>query len=207
MITPLRKWQDKRMGELHLEPGVILDLGSGPGSHAPQAVGVCRVDRNPAFAPDVVHDLEVTPLPFGDGAASAVLLINVLEHIYHARELLAEICRVLGPGGELVMAMPFLLAEHRDVGRPVVEDFNRFTAAALDEMLSEAGFRDWWVTAYAPGPFTAAVSVMALEMKWQWVEDLAEKVAGVLDGVWRQYKRWGSSEQRYTIGYWVVARK
>jgi SAM-dependent methyltransferase len=50
---------------------------------------------------------DVTDLPFGDSTVSAIVSANVLEHVRHDRAVLAEIERVLVPGGRAAMVVPF----------------------------------------------------------------------------------------------------
>src|SRR2546423_89000 len=45
-------------------------------------------------------------LPFGDGAFDVVCAFEVLEHIPDDDQALAEIARVLRPGGALVFSVP-----------------------------------------------------------------------------------------------------
>ena len=47
-------------------------------------------------------------LPFADGTFGTVLLADVLEHCPEDRPVLEEICRVLKPGGRLVLSVPSL---------------------------------------------------------------------------------------------------
>lgn len=48
------------------------------------------------------------PLPFADGSFAAVLMGEVIEHVYYPERLLRELARVLGPGGVLVLTTPNL---------------------------------------------------------------------------------------------------
>jgi SAM-dependent methyltransferase len=51
-------------------------------------------------------------LPFGDCAFDSVLLLEVLEHTRDPRGLVAEIHRVLRPGGHLVLSVPNAASYH-----------------------------------------------------------------------------------------------
>ena len=69
--------------------------------------------------PDVVAD--VHHLPFRDETFATVALIHVLEHVREPLQVLAEIARVLKPGGQLFLDVPFLHEIHHaphDISRP-----------------------------------------------------------------------------------------
>lgn len=74
------------------------------------------------------------PLPFGDGSFDTVLLIDVLEHIAKPDALIAELARVLRPGGALVAGMPFLYGLHEQP-----HDYYRYTEFALRRFCAEHG--------------------------------------------------------------------
>jgi len=60
---------------------------------------------DPRFAPDVVADLRGTP--FADGSVEWVFCSHVLEHIPQLDQCLAEISRILKPGGSAWIQVPF----------------------------------------------------------------------------------------------------
>lgn len=76
--------------------------------------------------------------PFADGAFDSVLCNQVLEHVFNPQEFLAEIGRVLRPGGRLLLTVPFVWDEHE---QPY--DFARYTTFGLRHMFEQQGFR--WV--------------------------------------------------------------
>lgn len=83
---------------------------------------------------DVWQDLN-RPLVFADESFDVVLLSDVLEHIYSPKEFLREAARVLMPGGEIVIGVPFLYWVHE-----APHDYFRYTEFCLKRMLDEAGF-------------------------------------------------------------------
>jgi 2-polyprenyl-6-hydroxyphenyl methylase/3-demethylubiquinone-9 3-methyltransferase len=95
-------------------PGALLvDLGCGAGLLAPHAarlgyahVGVDLVGVSLRVA--AAHGVrpvrgDVQRLPLADGVADAVAAGEILEHVPDLRAAVAEACRVLRPGGTLVL--------------------------------------------------------------------------------------------------------
>ena len=82
---------------------------------------------------DYVCDL--ADIPVEDARFDHVLLTQVLEHIPEPRLVLAELHRVLKPGGTLWLTAPLFYAEHE---KPY--DFYRYTQFGLRHLLEGAGF-------------------------------------------------------------------
>ena len=59
-----------------------------------------------AKEPDRVKPGDLERIKFGDGTFDVALLNEVLEHVPHDQKALAEICRILKPGGTLVVFSP-----------------------------------------------------------------------------------------------------
>jgi len=85
--------------------------------------------------PNVVWDGHT--LPFACGQADVVLAMEVLEHCFDPRALLAEAHRVLKANGTLFVTVPFLWPLHCPPN-----DFYRYTPWALERHLRQAGFAD-----------------------------------------------------------------
>ena len=74
-------------------------------------------------------------LPFNAAEYGNVLCNQVLEHVFNPDEFLAEIFRVLKPGGQLLLTVPFVWDEHE---QPF--DYARYSSFGLQHLLRRAGF-------------------------------------------------------------------
>ena len=142
----------------------VLDLGCGDGAFAAELVAVgCSVSavdvaeeavrraRVRAPAADVRRVEEGAALPLAEDAFDVVWAGEVLEHVADVAGLLAEVRRVLGWDGTLLVTTPYHgrvsvalmalrggLEEHFD---PRADHLRFFTAVSLREVLEDAGFR------------------------------------------------------------------
>ncbi len=116
---------------LGLRPGQrVLDLGCGGGRHAFAALRrgatVVALDRDaaelkevravvgamldagelPDSAPGGAVNGDALGLPFPDGSFDAVVASEVLEHIGADEQAIAELARVLRPGGRMAVTVP-----------------------------------------------------------------------------------------------------
>ncbi len=148
----LRLEEHKALSHIELS-GRVLDLGGDMNSEyvcffkGQFKTTTLNVDEK--ARPDILHDLE-EPLPVKNDSYDHVLLINVLEHIFAYRQLLTEARRVLKPGGQLVIVVPFLFPVHPSPG-----DYHRFTTSALRKELSIVGLQDISVCVLGSGIFAA----------------------------------------------------
>jgi len=131
-------------------PRRVLDLGCGVGgflaglSELGERVLPTDVDRaslvrcrERGFRSGVVSDGYA--LPYADGTFELVCLFDALEHIPDEGRALAEVARVLAPGGRVVIsvpAYPFLYANNDRVAKHC----RRYTRASLSRALRGAGF-------------------------------------------------------------------
>ena len=88
-------------------------------------------------------------LPYPDGHFDAVWSTEVIEHVFDPQAFLAELARVLRPGGMLVLTTPFhgraknvaiALAGFDRHYDPVGPHIRFFTVASLSRILLENGF-------------------------------------------------------------------
>lgn len=120
--------------------GEVLDVGCGrkPYRRLVLAARYVGVDLDtPAMRARGVADAfyDGRTLPFPDACFDAVVCTQVLEHVFTPDEFLAELRRVLRPGGRLVLAVPFLGDEHEQP-----HDYARYTSFGLRALVERAGF-------------------------------------------------------------------
>jgi SAM-dependent methyltransferase len=85
-----------------------------------------------AREPDLVADV-CDPMP-SPTRARRRLPVEVLEHVQAPERAIAEIHRVLAPGGRLVLSTPFVFEIHE-----APDDYYRFTEHGLRHLLREFG--------------------------------------------------------------------
>lgn len=95
-----------------------LLIGAGNSRHKHIAFGgpdwgeLTTLDLDPDATPDVLHDLNDRPLPFGDDAFDQIHAYEVLEHVGQQGDWrsffdeFAEYWRILKPGGVLCGTVP-----------------------------------------------------------------------------------------------------
>jgi SAM-dependent methyltransferase len=91
------------------------------------------LDVVPTYHPDIVGDIH--HLPFKDNSIDSVICIAVLQHVEEPAQAMKEIHRVLKPGGQAFIYVPFLYYYHAEKG--YYKDYWRFTKDSL-EYLSRA---------------------------------------------------------------------
>ena len=129
-----------RLAALH---GNLLDVGCGEmpyRSFLPSSVRYTGIDVPQASAFSMNGNDEVVPfdgasIPFPDANFDTLLCTEVLEHSPEPVALIAEMERVLKPGGTLIATVPFSARVHY-----APYDFHRFSRYALDRMF--ASFTD-----------------------------------------------------------------
>ncbi|WP_435770170.1 class I SAM-dependent methyltransferase [Nocardioides sp. SYSU DS0651] len=132
-------------------PGMlVLDAGAGRSpyrklfKHAQyEAADFAQLGTD--YAPlDYVCD--ITDIPVEDERFDRVVFNQVMEHLPEPDRALAELHRVLKPGGRLFCSVPLFFPEHQ-----VPYDFYRYTQFALRRLFEEAGFeimRIEWLEGY-----------------------------------------------------------
>lgn len=137
------RWADLGcgQGEFLEQTGEAGHQGVGLDFWPPNAVAATRAGH-PSLAADLNH-----ALPFRDASLDGITLIEVIEHIVRAEDLVAEMARVVRPGGWLVLTTPNVvhwtyrwrtLTGHA----PKQEGYHYrfFTQDRLERLLRERGF-------------------------------------------------------------------
>ncbi|MER6358451.1 methyltransferase domain-containing protein [Streptomyces sp. NPDC001634] len=165
-----RSYKRRMLDELDLRAGHrVLDLGCGPGTdlealaeavtpagavigvdHDQNMVDAARARMTGRDVVDVRH-ADIHDLPMPDHSADRARTDRVLQHVADPLAALGEICRVLRPGGRLVMGEPdweTLAVDHPDSDltraytRHVAEQVVRNAAIGrqLPRLATESGF-------------------------------------------------------------------
>jgi SAM-dependent methyltransferase/DNA-directed RNA polymerase subunit RPC12/RpoP len=129
------KFVESQLSTLDAE-ALILDIGAGRGDFGEIFAGkkYLALEIYPYPEIDLVCDLSLC-VPFRDNTFDCVALLNVCEHVSDPKTLLTTVFRLLKPGGQAIITIPFLLKIHQ---APV--DYARYTHFALEKMGKDIGF-------------------------------------------------------------------
>jgi SAM-dependent methyltransferase len=64
------------------------------------------LDINPLHEPDVIHDLNQTPYPFGDNQFASIVAHHIVEHLKNLGPVLEELHRISAPEGCIHIEVP-----------------------------------------------------------------------------------------------------
>ena len=134
-VSYRRQWLDRCLTTATpLMQGLVLDVGGKrinergafrpPQSDQWYALNITRPEY-----PHVISDAH--HLPVEDACADTLICTEVLEHVADPQQVVAELSRILRPGGHLILSIPFLIPVHGD---PF--DFQRFTPHGLSRLLT-----------------------------------------------------------------------
>ena len=175
--------------------GPVLDLGCGNGfwTLRMMAAGHAVVGVEPHYgevaelarastAPARVAVADGAAIPLADGSCSLVWCIHVLHHLDDPPAVLAEVRRVLRPGGHLVLAETVEDNPVIRVGRRLhptwdgVEIKARFTASTLLGLVAEAGLDVVDERQHSLVSFAAWALPGARRRAWGWLSRAEERL-------------------------------
>lgn len=170
--TPLHpQWLVLRSGEYQKKmlvaqiSGRMLDVGCGNRPLCrwlPPSVEYIGLDY-PATAgmgytgrPEVFGDAQ--RLPFGNDLFDSIAALDVMEHLPAPERCMAEMARVLKPGGQIIIQTPFLYPLH-----DMPYDYQRWTQTGLEELVVRHGLH---VTSrkFHGTPTETAAALMAIAL-------------------------------------------
>lgn len=131
---------DIKEGIRNFAKGDFLDLGCGnkpyetlykPVTKSQIGCDIIQSDRNRV---DVI--CPVTDLNFNADSFDSILCTQVLEHVFEHDKMMKEIYRVLRPGGNVILTVPFAWELHEEP-----YDFFRYTKHALRQLFEQHGFQ------------------------------------------------------------------
>jgi SAM-dependent methyltransferase len=196
--------------------GVLYDLGAGESpykdfflQYAQQYIAVDWAGSIHNTKADIVADLNQA-LPIESEVADTVVSLSVMEHLCEPQTMLNEAFRILRPGGNIILQVPWQWWIHE-----APYDFFRYTPYGLKYMFEKAGFSNvvvepqsgfftMWILKFnyftlrfirGPRPLRWLIKAVLLPL-WY----VGQKSAPLLD---KLDKNWALE----TSGYFVTAKK
>ena len=120
-------WAERFLKTFDLSQQTVADLGCGMNRYRQP---VLLVDGAAYPHLDLVCRLE--HLPIRNNCLDGLISVAVLEHVPNPQEHVAQMHRVLKPGGRLLCYVPFLQGYHASP-----DDFHRWTTSGLRELFGQ----------------------------------------------------------------------
>jgi SAM-dependent methyltransferase len=190
----------------------VLDAGAGEGRYARHfpLQRYCGVDLAVGDAAwdysrlDAIADLAA--LPFRTGAFDAALSIVTIEHLREPASALAEMARVMAPGGRLLVAAPHEWEVHQ-----APHDYYRYTRYGMRYLLEKAGWEVREVRA-AGGYFRLLARRLLNGLQffsggWRWVGFIPAAILLAPPALILPFLDFLDRERNFTVGYICTARK
>lgn len=216
MRTCRRVLLDKTLGEnISLMQGRVLDIGGvkakGRGNFKPPTEKVISweyVNIEQATDPDYCCD--ASDIPVESESFDTIVMTELLEYVESPLAVLAEAFRILKPGGNLLLSVPFLCPVHGDWQI----DRYRLTKAALVDYIDKARFTAASIltmgSVFSVGHdiFYAAFSYAAKKPQGFCLKT-ARQILRILQPacLWIDRKCLGNLSNYVTTGYFAVLRK
>lgn len=184
--------------------GDLLDLACGTapayGMYRPLVSSVTCVDWASTPHPSPYLDLEAdlrAPLPLEDESFDTVLLTDVLEHMPYPDRLMAELTRILRPGGTAIIGVPFAYGIHE-----APHDHHRYTRFRLELLCDDHALQVEELRPYGGPPAV----LLDLAAKALGAVPVVRVAAGFPATLARRLPR-PSPSTALPLGYLLVARK
>jgi SAM-dependent methyltransferase len=196
-----------------LPPGArLLDAGCGEGQYRRHFArqnyfGVDLGVGDTSWDYTAVHALaDLAELPFPDAAFDAAIHVVTLEHLPEPAQALGEICRVLRPGGMLLVVAPHEWEVHQ-----APHDFYRYTRYGLLHLLDKAGFDKPEI--HPTGGYFRLLARRLLNglqffsggMRWLWF--LPAAILLIPPALILPWLDFLDRDRNFTLGYIGIARK
>ena len=190
--------------------GRLLDLGAGnqpyAAWYAPRSDVAVSTDITPHPGLSALSGAE--SLPFADASFDTVLATEVLEHVTDLGRTVDEICRVLAPGGCVIVTVPYFYPTH-EPPHGLKGEFTR-RGLVIDDLTAKGGL----VTLLANVGVTAVCTVLRAAMLRApsrvvrtALAALLSTVEQVLLGIRARSPRFPATARRVSLGYMAVARR
>ncbi len=125
---------------------VLVDVGAGASPYynifSPVTSRYVAVDMKESLTKNENRSIEqiygfAEAIPLENAMADIVLFNQCLEHVHDPLKSVAEIYRILKPGGKLIGSVPHISPVHLEPN-----DFRRYTDLGLRQLLGGAGYTD-----------------------------------------------------------------
>lgn len=201
----LRREEYDALSKLTID-GSILDVGGSKKSGYHELIKgtheILTGNIDTGYGCDVVFDAQ-EKWPIENGSYDAVLLINLLEHLYKYETCLEETYRTLKTDGMVVGVVPFMLNVH---GTP--SDYFRYTRFTIERLLAEKGFSEIYIQELGTGAFSVIYHCLLGFVKWLWLADLLILLFRSLDRLMLKIKPDNKlSVKQMPLGYFFTAKK
>lgn len=163
-LTRFFRAQSARLGD---GPFHIVDVGAGSSPYfryfETKIADYVAVDLEQSLRKGETRPIRQVPgvaeeIPLPDGQADIVLCNQALEHVIDPARAVAEIHRILRPGGVFLGSVPHISPVHLEP-----YDFRRFTTYGVRQLLGGAGFEEIEVEGNG-GVFSAAALAINMDM-------------------------------------------
>jgi SAM-dependent methyltransferase len=205
-----------RAYDAHARPylrGDLVDLGCGRVPfhilYGPLVTSDTTVDWSRSVHGDDHVDVACSldeALPFPDASFDTALLSDVVEHLPRPGATMAEVARVLRPGGCVILNTPFLYPLHEEPW-----DYQRLTRHGLTRLVGDAGLEPEILVETGGGLDTVADTLAkmstALPVAGAPLAMGIQRALGALSGLMARTGAGRRARALWPSGYLLIARK